>query len=61
MSDERMKTIRALEMQLAALRREAAAEQLLQEVWIELGPYTQALSTDLRHRLQDFFEFDDSE
>lgn len=61
MSEERARAIRALELQLAALKREAAAEELLMEVWTELGPYSQELSIGLRYKLQDFFQFDDSE
>jgi CDP-diglyceride synthetase len=36
-------------------------ESLLEDIWNELGPYTNALSNDLRYRLQDYFGFDDSE
>lgn len=61
MSEERAMAIRTLELQLAALKREAAAEELLKEVWAELGPYSQELSIGLRYKLQDFFQFDDSE
>lgn len=57
----RDQTIADLEDQLAALRKEATAEELLEAVWDELGPYTEHLSTALRHRLQDYFKFDDSE
>lgn len=34
---------------------------LLQDIWLALGPYTTALPDELCRRLQDHFEFDDSE
>lgn len=52
---------RKLEHEIARLERDLNIVVLLEEVWLELGPYTSALSNDLRHRLQDYFGFDDSE
>lgn len=59
--DQRDRAITELEAQLAALREQASAEELLEAVWNELGPYTEHLSTELRYKLQDYFKFDDSE
>lgn len=36
-------------------------EILLEDIWNELGPYSNAISKDLRYRLQDYFGFNDSE
>lgn len=57
----REQAIAQLEEQIAALRKVDEAERLLEEVWLELGPYTAHLSKDLRYKLQDYFKFDDSE
>jgi hypothetical protein len=59
--NERNAAIRQLEAQLLALKQESTAHELLEEIWTELGPYTDALPRELRYRLQDYFEFDDSE
>ncbi len=37
------------------------AHKLLEEVWLELGPYTEKLSDELSNKLNRFFKFDDSE
>jgi len=38
------------------------ARELLSQVWLELGPYNMdSLSYVLQGRLQNYFEFDDSE
>ncbi len=34
---------------------------LLEEIWSELGPYTDHLPIELRIKLQRYFNFDDSE
>lgn len=39
----------------------AKAQELLDEVWIELGPYNAVLSDELTHKLRDYFHHDDSE
>lgn len=62
MKDTTMKNrIEELKNQIALLEKQMEAETLLLAVWTELGPYTPHLSTELRHKLQDFFNFDDSE
>lgn len=58
---EREAAIRQLEHQLEALKQETTAHELLEEIWLELGPYSDALSVKLRYKLQDYFAFDDSE
>lgn len=50
-----------LQAEIDRLEGFMAAEKLLQEIWLELGPYTPHLSNKLRHKLQDHFNFDDSE
>ncbi len=52
---------KSLEEQLARAKADLQRESLLERVWIELGPYTPHLSRELRHELQDYFGFDDSE
>jgi len=37
------------------------AKDLLYEVWIELSPYSNDISSKLLRKLNDYFEFDDSE
>lgn len=58
---EREIAIRNLEYQLEALKKETTAHELLEKIWAELGPYSDAISVKLRYELQDYFEFDDSE
>jgi|LakMenEpi03Aug12_release.lakeMendotaPanAssembly.Ray.scaffolds.fasta_scaffold3500737_2 hypothetical protein len=55
------KRIKELKEEISKLEKQLKYEQLLQEIWLELGPYTNHLSRDLRHKLQDHFGFDDSE
>jgi hypothetical protein len=55
------KRIKELKEEISKLQKQLKSEQLLQEIWLELGPYTNHLSRDLRHKLQDHFGFDDSE
>jgi hypothetical protein len=50
-----------LTQELNDLKKIGQAEDLLTEVWHELGPYTPHISRELRYKLQDFFGFDDSE
>ncbi len=47
--------------QLHVINHMKDTENLLEEIWLELGPYSNAISTDLRYRLQDYFGFDDNE
>jgi hypothetical protein len=43
-------------------QRAEKAEELLQKIWIEVGPYNQEkLSGETLRKLNDWFEFDDSE
>jgi hypothetical protein len=51
---ELYRQIRELELKIKEI-------SLLEDIWLELGPYTPHLSIDLRYRLQDHFKFDDSE
>jgi hypothetical protein len=38
------------------------AQQLLYDVWLEVGPYgAKEIPMDLLHKINDFFGFDDSE
>ena len=37
------------------------ARQLLEKVWLEIGPYTDKISDELSSQLNNFFRFDDSE
>ena len=53
--------IKELQAEINRLEKQMQSEILLHKIWIELGPYTEHLSTDLRHKLQDHFNFDDSE
>ena len=53
--------IKELQAEINRLEKQMQSETLLHKIWIELGPYTEHLSNDLRHKLQDHFNFDDSE
>ncbi len=37
------------------------AADLLEKVWLEIGPYTDKISDELSYKLNSFFKFDDSE
>ena len=37
------------------------AADLLEKVWLEIGPYTDKISNELSSQLNGFFKFDDSE
>ena len=43
------------------LEHQIKTEELLEEIWIALGPYTDAIPEKLRGKLQNHFSFDDSE
>jgi hypothetical protein len=60
-TDKHRAHIAALQNQIELLEYEVKEAQLLRDIWHELGPYSDALSNELRYRLQDHFEFDDSE
>jgi hypothetical protein len=53
--------IKELNDEISKLQKQLDVEELLQELWNELGPYSDALSNGLRYKLQDYFGFDDSE
>ena len=53
--------IRQLQKKIKRLEKQVQTEELLQAVWLELGPYTPHISNELRYKLQDYFGFDDSE
>jgi hypothetical protein len=53
--------IEELQAEIDSLQEHLETEKLLEAVWLELGPYTGALSNGLRFKLQDHFGFDDSE
>ena len=55
------KRIIELHQQIIELENQIKREKLLDDIWVELGPYTDALTCELRYRLQDYFNFDDSE
>jgi hypothetical protein len=55
------KRIQQLERDIKALGNQLKTEKLLQDIWIELGPYDVSLSADLMSRLRNHFDFDDSE
>jgi len=47
---------------IAALQKGEEAKELLEAVWTELGPYPNlAISEELRAKLNNFVDFDDSE
>lgn len=53
--------IRELNDEIDKLQRQLEGEELLRDLWYELGPYTDALSMPLRRKFADYFEHDDSE
>ena len=53
--------IEKLREQIQELEDQLTAQELLEAIWLELGPYTPHLSKELRYKLQDHFNFDDSE
>lgn len=53
--------IKELNAEIEKLQKQVEAEELLQDIWYELGPYTDALSNPLRRKLQEYFGHDDSE
>lgn len=53
--------IKILKDEIEKLQESVTSQELLTEVWHELGPYTPHLTKELRFKLQDHFEFDDSE
>ena len=53
--------IRELEAEIEKLQKQLTSEELLAEIWHQLGPYTAHLTRELRYKLQDHFDFDDSE
>ena len=53
--------IRELQAEIDRLEKQMESEKLLQEIWLELGPYTPHLPDKLRYKLQDHFGFNDSE
>ena len=55
------KRTQELKAEIERLEKQVEAEELLQEIWLELGPYTPHISNELRYKLQDHFCFDDSE
>lgn len=55
------KRLTQLRAEVKELEDRLASEELLEAIWLELGPYTNALTNELRYKLQDHFGFDDSE
>jgi hypothetical protein len=53
--------IKRLERDIDALEDQLKTEKLLQDIWLELGPYDTQLSANLMRRLRNHFDFDDSE
>lgn len=53
--------IQYLKQEIKRLQGQLESEELLEEIWIELGPYTPHLSLELLRKLQNHFDFDDSE
>lgn len=43
------------------LEESKEAQLLLEDIWLELGPYTNHISQGIVRRLQHHFNFDDSE
>ena len=37
------------------------AKALLEEIWIEIGPYSTVLKDSLQQKINNYFRFDDSE
>lgn len=37
------------------------AHQLLEDIWLEVGPYDNTYSDSIRYKLQDYFGFNDDE
>lgn len=58
---ERHVRLDRLRDQIDNLERQIKTEELLEDIWLELGPYTNALPEKLQVRLQEYFGFDDSE
>lgn len=50
-----------LQQKIDQLNDQMTALKLLEDIWRELGPYTPHLPTELLIRLQQHFDFDDSE
>ena len=53
--------IRELQEEISRLEDLMETQNLLREIWDELGPYTPHISNELRYKLQKHFYFDDSE
>ena len=43
------------------IKRLENALELLNDVWRDCGPYENTITDETRYKLQDFFDFDDSE
>ena len=56
-----LKNFPDLETLLKEINELKSAQNLLEEIWLEVGPYGREISDALRYKLQDFFNFDDSE
>ena len=50
-----------LENEIDRLTKQAEGFKLLRDIYLELGPYTPHLTWGLKHRMQAYFNFDDSE
>lgn len=50
-----------LENEIDRLTKQAEGFKLLRDIYLELGPYTPHLPWELKHRMQVYFNFDDSE
>ena len=37
------------------------ADAILEKIWLEIGPYSNKISSEAMNRLRSYFEFDDSE
>lgn len=53
--------IQKLQEEIERKERNLETIELLYSIWVELGPYTDALTKELKNRLRNHFKFDDSE
>lgn len=57
----RTHTMHTLQTEIQRLNEYQEALEILDLVWIELGPYNTVLTPNTKQRLNTFMEFDDSE
>lgn len=50
-----------LEKFITEIKHLREAKELLEEIWVEVGPYSNKLNNETMIKLQKYFDFDDSE